>query len=158
MHAATDPAPSAPNSAPPEQDIAPPGLRAGSGPRSDHHRLPDPRTLCVLARSTPLRCQPCEAELQAELLLRDLRREGLITPGARAVLLNAEERLLVRGDWSVLARLLGWLWGWFSYACIGSVLSRLGWLCSCPGHMGMLLLCAWSHDSAAVGGVEEKRW
>lgn len=73
-------------------------------------RLPDPRALRVLARSVllavallslpwlraaeaPARrrtATACGAELQAELLLRDLRREGLLAPRARAVLLGAD--------------------------------------------------------------------
>lgn len=73
-------------------------------------RLPDPRALRVLARSVllavallslpwfraaeaPARrrtANACGADLQAKLLLRDLLREGLLAPGARAVLLSSD--------------------------------------------------------------------
>ncbi|KAF0933108.1 hypothetical protein E2562_013845 [Oryza meyeriana var. granulata] len=74
-------------------------------------RLPDPRVLRVIARSVLLTVallslawlraaeaparrragdDACGAALQAGLLLRDLRREGLLAPGARAVFLGAD--------------------------------------------------------------------
>jgi hypothetical protein len=74
-------------------------------------RLPGPRALRVLARSvlfavallflpwlraaqTPARRHTADAcgaaAAQAELLLRDLRREGLLAPGARAVVLGSD--------------------------------------------------------------------
>ncbi|GJM86922.1 hypothetical protein PR202_ga02825 [Eleusine coracana subsp. coracana] len=74
-------------------------------------RLPDPRAIRVVARSVllavALLCLPwlraadaparrravdaCAAvAAQAELLLRDLRREGLLFPGARTVVLSAD--------------------------------------------------------------------
>ncbi|KAL6635173.1 hypothetical protein ACP70R_027844 [Stipagrostis hirtigluma subsp. patula] len=74
-------------------------------------RLPDPRALRVVARSVllavallsmpwlraaeaPARRRAADAcgaaAAQAELLLRDLRREGLLVPGARAVVIGAD--------------------------------------------------------------------
>ncbi|KAL5212065.1 hypothetical protein ABZP36_022912 [Zizania latifolia] len=73
-------------------------------------RLPDPRLLRVIARSVLLAVallslawlraadapasrrdrDACGVALQAELLLRDLRREGLLAPGSRAVFLGAD--------------------------------------------------------------------
>ncbi|KAG8072476.1 hypothetical protein GUJ93_ZPchr0006g43495 [Zizania palustris] len=73
-------------------------------------RLPDPRLLRVIARSVLLAVallslawlraddepasrrdrDACGVALQASLLLRDLRREGLLAPGSRAVFLGAD--------------------------------------------------------------------
>ncbi|BAF10103.1 uncharacterized protein [Oryza sativa Japonica Group] len=66
-------------------------------------RLPDPRVLRVIARSVLLAVAllslawlrdaeaPAGDALQVGLLLRDLRREGLLAPGARAVFLGAAD-------------------------------------------------------------------